>query len=230
MLPKIVLLPRTQCPIPCNKSVDQIIRHPNKHPTNVVHSQNMALTQKLKAYRANSEENSVEDQLQAVRRMSLSELEKEVIQFGKAKLGQPFSQVFEDNKWTDWFVGAYESSTKIEHVKFVTYVSKRLDAEIENDMQGKIKGSKIKKQPMSSKTKPEIKTETAWASELKVSYDDVESETDEFIPIHASPQNALMEEQISVVQEENHNLRNRMTQIEMAIQELIVHVKSLSPN
>ena len=188
----------------------------------------MALTQELKMYRANSEENSAEDQLQAVRKMSLSELEKEGIQFGKAKFGQPCRQVFEDNTWTDWFVGAYEISTKIEHVKFVTYVS--MDAEIKNDQLDKPKSSKTKKLPMSNNVKPEVKNETAWAPELKVSFDDVESETEEFIPIQVSPQNALMGEQISVVQGENHNLRNRMTQIEMAVQELIVHVKKLSPN
>ena len=70
-----------------------------------------------------------------------------------------------------------EISTKIEHVKFVTYVSKRLDAEIKNDQLDKPKSSKTKKLPMSNNVKPEVKNETAWASELKVSFDDVESET-----------------------------------------------------
>ena len=48
------------------QQVRKKIRHPTVRPTNLVLFRSMALTQKLKMYRANSEENSAEDQLQAV--------------------------------------------------------------------------------------------------------------------------------------------------------------------
>jgi hypothetical protein len=155
---------------------------------------------------------------------------KEVIQFGKAKIGQSFKQVFEDNKWTDWFVGAYENSTKIEHVKFVTYVSKRLDAEMAAKCKGYPKSSNIKTPNKPTETKSKIKNENSWETHPKQQLDEVNSEISEFIPINASPHTAMLEEQVTIVQEENHNLRGRMTQIEMALRELIQHVKNLNPN
>lgn len=94
---------------------DQVTVHRANPPRTLVPVLSMASTQKLKVYWATTEETSAEDRLLEVQKMTLPELEKEVIQFGKAKIGQSFKQVFEDNKWTDWFVGAYENSTKIEH-------------------------------------------------------------------------------------------------------------------
>jgi ABC-type uncharacterized transport system permease subunit len=181
----------------------------------------MALSQKLKSYRSANEETNTEDQLKSVRQMSLADLEKEVIQFGKAKCGQTFRTAFEDGRWTDWFVTTYESSTKIEHAKYITYVSKRLDAEIAADTK-KYKNEGLSKKgslPTTSKTSP--KEEPGWEEA---------SELSEFVPIMETSQSALLEEQVSIVQEENHNLRGRMTQIEMAIQELITHVKALTPS
>ena len=180
----------------------------------------MALSQKLKTYRNATEEMNSEDRLKEVHQMPLSELEKEIIQFGKAKLGQTFKMAFEDGRWTDWFVTTYETSQKIEHAKYVTYVSKRLDAEIETETKGyKIK-SNVKQAPMSSKCKPPVKGEPSWEEESEISG---------FVPImETSP--TVLEEQMTIMQEENHNLRGRMTQIEMAIQELITHVKTLTPN
>eukprot|EP00435_Cladocopium_sp_Y103_P047113 s2174_g13.t1 len=160
-----------------------------------------------------------EDQVKEVQKMTLAELETETIQFGKAKYGQTFPTAFKDGKWTDWFVTTYEHSSKIEHVKYVTYVTKRLDAEIEMDRQ---KGKK--KSSAASKSAPAPKLESAWdAPEV----DEGDSEFSEFIPILDSPQQVMIGEQLSIVQEENHNLRGRMTQIEMAIQELIQHVKAM---
>eukprot|EP00435_Cladocopium_sp_Y103_P062876 s1136_g24.t1 len=174
----------------------------------------MSLSQKLKTFRESTEGVNSAEKLKALEQMTLQELEGETIQFGKAKLGLPFPQAFEDGRWTDWFVTSYEKSTKIEHAKYVMYVTKRLDAEIEAE-----KGTrKIKTQPK-AKVIPKItKAESAWE-------EDLEEEFSEFMPISEGIPNAHLEEQVSIVQEENQNLRQRMTQIEMALQELIIHVK-----
>lgn len=181
----------------------------------------MALSQKLKNYRSATEEMNTEDQLKAVQKMSLHDLEKEVIQFGKAKCGQPFKTAFEDGRWTDWFVTTYEASTKIEHAKYITYVSKRLDAEISADTKKYQNEKPIKKGSLPGTSKTSPKEEPGWEEA---------SEFSEFVPIMETSQNAMLEEQVSIMQEENHNLRGRMTQIEMAIQELITHVKALTPS
>ena len=144
----------------------------------------MALSQKLKSYRNANEETNTEGQLKSVRQMSLADLEKEVIQFGKAKCGQTFKTAFEDGRWTDWFVTTYESSTKIEHAKYITYVSKRLDAEIATDTK-KYRNAGLKKDslPTASKTSP--KEEPGWEEA---------SELSEFVPIMETSQSALLEE------------------------------------
>jgi hypothetical protein len=180
----------------------------------------MALSQKLKDYRNATEGVKSEDQLKEIRQMPLSELEKETIQFGKAKCGQTFKMAFEDGRWTDWFVTTYENSPKIEHAKYITYVTKRLDTEIMTETKGYPSKSKTKQVPMSSKNEPQAKMEPSWEEESEISG---------CIPIMETPPN-LLEEQVAIVQEENHNMRSRMTQIEMAIQELITHVKALTPS
>lgn len=68
------------------------------------------------------------DRLLEIQKMALEELSEESINSGKAKRGMKFPQAFEDNRWTDWFVGTYEDSPKEEHQKYVVYVDQRLDA------------------------------------------------------------------------------------------------------
>ena len=71
---------------------------------------------------------------------------------------------------------------------------------------------------------------TKGMAKIDPNWEEAGSEFSEFIPIMETRQNVLLEEQVSIVQEENHNLRGRMMQIEMAIQELITHVKALTLN
>ena len=77
--------------------------------------------------RAKKETSHAADRLTEIKHMSLEELDKETIQFGKAKAGVKFAKAFEDHKWTEWFVSQYEKSDKIAHQKYIAYVEKRLD-------------------------------------------------------------------------------------------------------
>lgn len=74
----------------------------------------------------------------AIKAMDLATLEQETIGFGKAHLRQPFPQAFEDHGWTDWFVKSYEWSGKESHVKYLTYVEKRLDHKIAQEQQNPV--------------------------------------------------------------------------------------------
>eukprot|EP00435_Cladocopium_sp_Y103_P015268 s676_g3.t1 len=160
---------------------------------------NMSIAQKLKQYRAITEDQCSEERMKAIQNMTTDELEKETISFGKANIGMTFSEVFKDHRWTDWFVTTYEQSKKEGHVKYVTYVCKCLDAEIHTD---------------------------ALESKAQQKEFDEESLSD-FVPIMETQSH--IEEQMMVMHEENNNMRNRMTQIEMALQDLIKHVKALTP-
>eukprot|EP00435_Cladocopium_sp_Y103_P009939 s2791_g2.t1 len=84
----------------------------------------MSISQKLKQFRQVQDGQCSEERIKAIYQMALVDLESEVISFGKAKMGVPFKTAFEDNRWTDWFVTTYETSTKESHVKYVAYVSK----------------------------------------------------------------------------------------------------------
>ena len=79
-----------------------------------------SLTEKLQLLRAKKETDHAADRLVEIKRMSLADLEKATIQFGKAKAGMKFAQAFEDSKWTDWFVSQHEKSEKIAHQRYTS--------------------------------------------------------------------------------------------------------------
>jgi hypothetical protein len=61
--------------------------------------------------------------------MPVEVLAKDKISFGKAKIGQPFPEVFKDSAWTAWFIWTYEKSTKPEHQLSVQYLGMEIKAE-----------------------------------------------------------------------------------------------------
>eukprot|EP00435_Cladocopium_sp_Y103_P052793 s935_g16.t1 len=215
---------KCQVLITCLSLLDRVFR-PTAHT--VFHQKpllTMSIAQKLKQYRNASEEQCSEERMKAIYQMTIDELEKEVISFGKAKVGVPFTEAFQDGRWTDWFVTTYEKSQKEGHAKYVAYVSKRLDAEINMDAIER-KSAQKSDQPVT----PKITKQSQPPMLSKKEKEDFEDESlSEFIPIMESQSH--LEEQVMVMQEENNNLRGRMTQIEMALQDLIKHVKNLTPN
>ena len=184
----------------------------------------MSISQKLKQFRQVQDGQCSEERIKAIYQMALVDLESEVISFGKAKMGVPFKTAFEDNRWTDWFVSTFETSTKESHVKYVAYVSKRLDAEINQEAIER-KAIKSVAKPVSPKI---TKTEPPKMHHFQKEEIDGDESLSEFIPIMETTSH--VEEQMQIMHEENQNLRGRMTNIEMAIQELIQHVKNLSPD
>eukprot|EP00435_Cladocopium_sp_Y103_P008313 s4904_g2.t1 len=177
-----------------------------------------SVAQKLSQYRASQKKDDVQAELERIKTMPLEELANERISFGKTKVGQKFVDVFEDNQWTDWFVGTYEKSPKIQHQMFVQYVLKRLDQEI-------IEDKAAKKNAKSEKMKDYRATASAES--------DVWDQISETAPVSEFEMPNVMkvqqvEEQVLNLSMENKNLASRLTNMEMAMQEVLQHVRRLS--
>lgn len=186
----------------------------------------MSVSQKLTAFRKSGEKASAAERITAIKNMDLETLEKETIQFGKAHRDQPFPEAFENHGWTDWFVKTYEWSGKESHVKFLTYVEKRLDREIQ---QGPHVAPKAKAVVQKALAKPKStaqgsETSQAWT---KVTADEIESDTDEELMLQTRLQVHDVEERMQLMAQENAALSQRMNGIEMALHELVHHVKNL---
>ena len=186
---------------------------------------------RLTAYRKGTQNATAAERISNIKAMDLATLEQEVIAFGKAKLGVPFPIAFEDNSWTDWFIKTYEWSGKESHVKFITYVEKRLDQEAHQEQAGHpMAKTKAKATAKKSAAKPPTaagrsSSEQSWTQIPQVQSD---SDWDAELEMAQLTQQAEIEEKLIDMAHENHMLNQRMTGVEMALQELIQHVKGMS--
>ena len=179
----------------------------------------MPVSQKLQQFRKNQHQEEAADTVVKIRMMPLEVLSKEKIAFSKAKNGQLFPEVFKDTAWTDWFIRTYEKSTKPEHQLYVQYVTKRLDKEIQAEHK--------KGYPKELRVFLEDPKDQAPAdSEV---WDQV-SEPGVFTDFDMPGINKVqqMEEQVANLNIENKNLASRMAGVEMALQEVLHHLKGLN--
>ena len=178
----------------------------------------MSIAQKMGIFRAQIEENQSLDRKTELQKMTLQELEKEKIEFGRAKIGQPFPMAFADHKWTDWFVAQYEGSTKEAHQKFIMYVEKRLDQEISRDKTGK-KDKTVKKKEASEASWSHVKEEPAGESD---------EDWGPVVPKMEGESQAvsLLQDQMSHVFLENQSLNHRMQNVENTMHEILHHIKN----
>ena len=166
------------------------------------------------------EEHQSQDRVADLKKLSLQELEKEVIAFGKAKLGTPFPEAFKDHKWTDSFVSQYEKSPKMEHQKYVMYVEKKMDQEI------KAEGYQ-NKNPVKQKGNGSDKS---W-SHIKEELGEESAEEWEPTPAKMSgvtTEMAILQDQVNHMFQENQNLNHRMANLEGNMAEILLHLKGLS--
>ena len=216
-MPVIRVFPRTST---TQQSVDQrpLVRF-RVTPLEIL---NMSVSERLTQFRRGAEAQTNTEKILAIKALSLQELEKFKIEFGTAKKGMGFPQAFEDHQWTDWFVKTYEWSGKLAHTKYITYVEKKLDQEIAEDKgngktkktQGCLPVTTAKKKPMSSS-----QTEQSW---------EMPSESDEDAKFVMAFNQKDLEERMGYMAQENQQLHQRMSTMEMAIQELVTHVKGLA--
>lgn len=70
----------------------------------------------------------VEAPLPALESLSLEQMEKQVMDFGKAHVGKCYRQMWEQEQaYISWFVSHYQASTKLEHRKFLQYITCKVD-------------------------------------------------------------------------------------------------------
>lgn len=180
----------------------------------------MSISERLTQFRKENETQTTAEKINEIKGMSLSELEKMKIEFGTAKKGMPFAQAFQDHGWTDWFVKTYEWSGKLSHVKFITYVEKKLDQEVkEAHMKPKKIASATEERPKEKKSAPSASTEQSWEMPS-------ESEDDGHFQMMFNQKD--LEERMGYMAQENQQLHQRMASMEMAIHELVNHMKGMA--
>ena len=119
---------------------------------------------------------------------------------------------------TDWFVSAYEKSPKPAHQLFIHYVEKRLDMEIQKDLSS---GRNTKVKNVTKKSPEMLAAEVSSWDEMS------EPDPTQEFEIHGVSKINQMEDQVNSLQQ-NQNMAQRMTQVEMALQEVLQHVRGLS--
>ena len=77
-------------------------------PSHHVHGQDVSgsKTQGL-SFQAKPQDVIEQEEMKHIETMTLEELSKETIDFGKSKLGQTYTMAFSDQGWTSWFVSHY---------------------------------------------------------------------------------------------------------------------------
>lgn len=144
-----------------------------------------------------------EEEIEVINQMNFTDLAKEKIAFGTAKLGQPFTEVIEDRRYVSWFVSNYQNSRKASHAKFIRFVQLY-----------------VEKQEMKPKTK-------AMASPYRKG--EARPTSAEEIPIE-QPSESEMWEQISqpprrsAIQAEMNDMQSRLLQIEDMMQQVLQHL------
>ena len=64
------------------------------------------------------------EEMEKFKMLSLEEMGSSPITFGKAHLGRPYAEIWnQEAKWLQWFVRTYETSQKIDHMKLLHYVT-----------------------------------------------------------------------------------------------------------
>ncbi|CAL1163657.1 unnamed protein product, partial [Cladocopium goreaui] len=82
---------------------------------------NMSLSERLS--RLSSSKGDPEE-MEKFKMLSLEEMGSSPITFGKAHLGRPYAEIWnQEAKWLQWFVRTYETSQKIDHMKLLHYVT-----------------------------------------------------------------------------------------------------------
>lgn len=141
-----------------------------------------------------------EEEIEVINQMNFTDLAKEKIAFGTAKLGQPFMEVIEDRRYVSWFVSNYQNSRKASHAKFIRFVQLYVEKQ---EMKPKTKA-------MASPSAEEIPIEQP--SESEESQDDTMWEQ-----ISQPPRR-------SAIQAEMNDMQSRLLQIEDMMQQVLQHL------
>lgn len=139
---------------------------------------------------------------ESVDHMTLEMLQAEKVQFGKAHQGKTYTEVWESAPdWIKWFLGHYQDSQNVEHKKVIRFIKLKIEA-MESGEAGA--PSQLPVQP---KSKAAPKSLTARFKSRPAPHPD-----------------AFPEEPINT---EMATMQERMTSLELALNQILVH---LTPN
>lgn len=187
------------------------------------------VTQRLQQLRRQQKASQDSVTAEDVKKMTLEELAKEEITFGKTHVGTPFPEMFLNHGYTDWFVGTYHDSQKPAHMKYVRYVELRLDQELQTG------------QPSTSETVPKAKSKAASGPKTEGPISrkpvDWQEQWDQVVPVEdideefeMLPQVQMLQlgEQVHYMREENKNLNQRVSKMEGNVEEILQHLRQMS--
>jgi len=181
-----------------------------------------SLVQRMKARSQKTSLAETQQEMTKFQQMPLIEMRQQTIDFGEKYRGKSYEQAFQDAVWAEWFVSTYAKSNKTAHQRFLIFVEKQLDAETMNPDARIEPGpsvtslNKTKAKEVSVKATPKMPVET--------SLQDWDALSEEDLP---NSHVLDLQEQMSNMQANHHNMHQRMCGIETALQELIVHFKGI---
>ena len=159
------------------------------------------LTARLK--RLSVKESEDPNVIPTIMAMTLKELQDEKIEFGKAHIGRRFLDMTTETKYLAWFTENYQHSRKPAHVKFLRFIQLWL-------------GNQEKAEPAAKTVMPKAKAKhPPMAMNAPIELD-----SDEEVWAQLPAENHV----------EMEEMRSRMGQMEIVLQEVLEHLKRTSQN
>ncbi len=149
-----------------------------------------------------------EQSTEEIQSMTFEDLQMYKMDFGKAKLGLPFSEVVKDVRYTSWFTETYKDSKNPRHLRLLRFIHlhvERMEANVTLQPKAKAKG----------KSRPTVPTQVSVTLEDEWNEEEEDPEMWEQIQAfnHGETFNPAMEE-----------MQNRMSQVGNMMQQVLNHL------
>jgi len=189
------------------------------------------LADRFKKLTVQNQTDDDEQEFEKVQHMTLEELSKEKIDFGKTHVGKLFPTMMGDTRYVTWFVNSYKDSRRPNHAKFIRYIQLYVADLEKNPRQTKPKAAtkaKAKSGPTPNQGYYAKKaTETTMPPEIS-------SEEEEFDPMDPLPSGSW--EEVDAFQNyhtnmEVQNMQERLSRMEDVMQQVLQHLNpQATPN
>lgn len=160
-----------------------------------------------------------EEKYEKVQLMTLEELSKECIAFGKTYVGRPFPTMMAETCYVTWFVNSYGHGHQADHAKFIRYIQLYVADLEKNPLQAKSKAhpkAKGKSQPKGYYVEKALSPSTP---------PQLSSEEEEFDPMDPLPSGSWEQvEPTSTQSTEMQEMRARLHQMEDVMQQVLQHL------
>ncbi len=162
---------------------------------------------------------NVEDQeYEKVQNMTLEELSKECINFGKTYVGRLFPTMMSETRYVTWFVNNYKDSRRPGHAKFIKYIQLYVADKEKNPLQAKTKGKAAPSQSQGYYVEKMMEPPTPTSQY---------SEAEESDPMDPLPNGSWEEVEPPLLQQPNVEMQimqERLHQMEEMMQQVLHHL------